>query len=216
MAAVTGTLIDTTVDPPEVRRLASGEFYDYNIGGTGQTTWSQGDILYASAANVLSRLGIGSAGQFLGISGSVPAWQTVTIDHQQTGSLTNANASAAVIGTPVYLNNTASTFDFAKADAYSTAKVFGVVGDTSIAHNATGNIITSGTITFASTAQVDAVCGTTGGFTGSGGIFYLSDTSAGILTSTKTSTAGHHLVPVLRVISNLKAQVLDPFVAYGL
>jgi hypothetical protein len=43
-------------------------------GGTGQSTYSTGDILYASAANTLSKLGKGTEGQVL-ISGStIPYW----------------------------------------------------------------------------------------------------------------------------------------------
>lgn len=45
-------------------------------GGTNQSTYTLGDILYASASNVLSKLGIGSAGQVLTVVAGVPAWQT--------------------------------------------------------------------------------------------------------------------------------------------
>jgi hypothetical protein len=44
-------------------------------GGTGLTTATTGDIIYASAANTLAKLGIGSAGQVLKVSGGIPAWQ---------------------------------------------------------------------------------------------------------------------------------------------
>lgn len=47
-------------------------------GGTNQSTYTLGDILYASASNVLSKLGIGSAGQVLTVVAGVPAWQTPT------------------------------------------------------------------------------------------------------------------------------------------
>jgi len=43
-------------------------------GGTGQTTYTKGDILYASAANTLSKLPIGSDGQVLKVSTDLPAW----------------------------------------------------------------------------------------------------------------------------------------------
>ena len=43
-------------------------------GGTAQTTYTTGDILYASASNTLSKLGIGSTGQILTITAGVPAW----------------------------------------------------------------------------------------------------------------------------------------------
>src|SRR3990172_8507369 len=44
------------------------------LGGTGLTTYTTGDILYASAANTLSKLSIGSSSQILAISGGIPAW----------------------------------------------------------------------------------------------------------------------------------------------
>jgi len=45
-------------------------------GGTGQTTYTTGDTLYASATNVLSKLAKGTAGQVLTMGASVPAWAT--------------------------------------------------------------------------------------------------------------------------------------------
>ena len=46
------------------------------FGGTGQTTYTTGDILYASAANTLSKLPIGTAGKVLTVTAGIPAWQT--------------------------------------------------------------------------------------------------------------------------------------------
>lgn len=44
------------------------------FGGTAQTSYSTGDILYASAANTLSKLSAGANGLFLGLVGGVPIW----------------------------------------------------------------------------------------------------------------------------------------------
>lgn len=43
-------------------------------GGTGISTYTTGDILYASAANTLSKLPIGSAGEVLTVAGGIPDW----------------------------------------------------------------------------------------------------------------------------------------------
>ncbi|HEY9661055.1 MAG TPA: hypothetical protein V6C65_21595, partial [Allocoleopsis sp.] len=43
-------------------------------GGTGQSSFSAGDLLYASDATTLSRLPIGTPGQFLTVSGGAPQW----------------------------------------------------------------------------------------------------------------------------------------------
>jgi hypothetical protein len=43
-------------------------------GGTAQSTYTTGDIVYASGTNTLSKLAIGTTGQALTVSGGVPAW----------------------------------------------------------------------------------------------------------------------------------------------
>jgi hypothetical protein len=45
-------------------------------GGTSQTTYTTGDVLYASATNTLSKRAIGTTGQVLTVSGGVPTWST--------------------------------------------------------------------------------------------------------------------------------------------
>lgn len=47
------------------------------FGGTGQTTYATGDIIYSSVTNTLSKLPIGSTGQVLTVVGGIPAWQSV-------------------------------------------------------------------------------------------------------------------------------------------
>jgi hypothetical protein len=43
-------------------------------GGTAQTTYATGDLLYASATNTLAKRTIGSTGNVLTVSGGVPTW----------------------------------------------------------------------------------------------------------------------------------------------
>jgi hypothetical protein len=43
-------------------------------GGTGQSSFAVGDILYSNAVNSLTKLPIGTNGQFLTVSGGVPSW----------------------------------------------------------------------------------------------------------------------------------------------
>ena len=47
-------------------------------GGTSQSTYTTGDILYASASNTLTKLPIGTAGQVLSVAGGVPSWAAST------------------------------------------------------------------------------------------------------------------------------------------
>ena len=87
------------------------------VGGTGQTTYTTGDILYASAANTLSKLPIGGANNVLSVSGGLPSWQTLgSIDWQLAGnSVTTAynGTTGSFIGTtntqPLVLATTNTT-----------------------------------------------------------------------------------------------------------
>lgn len=63
-------------------------------GGTGQSSWTSGDILYASASNTLAKRSIGSTGQVLTVSGGLPTWATIT----SVGTITTGAWSASVIG----------------------------------------------------------------------------------------------------------------------
>lgn len=47
---------------------------DATHGGTNQTTWTTGDLLYASGSNTLAKLGIGSTGNVLTVAAGVPSW----------------------------------------------------------------------------------------------------------------------------------------------
>jgi len=47
-------------------------------GGTAQSAYAQGDVLYASATNTLSKLGIGTVNYILTSTGSVPQWVAPT------------------------------------------------------------------------------------------------------------------------------------------
>lgn len=44
------------------------------LGGTAQTTYATGDLLYASGTNTLAKRSIGTSGQILTVSGGVPTW----------------------------------------------------------------------------------------------------------------------------------------------
>ena len=47
-------------------------------GGTGQASYTTGDLLYASSSTALSKLGVGTAGQVLTSSGTAPQWTTIS------------------------------------------------------------------------------------------------------------------------------------------
>ena len=99
-------------------------------GGTGQSSYTVGDILYASSTTALSKLGIGTAGQVLKVASGVPSWATDQNSGGTVTSITNAadtgtgtaitgsgtftytggtNITTAVSGTTVTINTSATT-----------------------------------------------------------------------------------------------------------
>jgi len=119
--------------------------------------------------------------------------------------VTNANAGALVIGTPVYKTATADEVDEAQANALATAKVLGLVADVSIAAAAQGNVLTDGRLS-ATTTQWDAVTGETGGLT-PGARYYLDPATAGMLTQTVPSADGEVVAPVGTAKSTTELEV---------
>lgn len=123
-------------------------------GGTGQTTASaafnalspmttSGDLIYGGASGTGTRLGIGSSGQFLGISGGLPSWSTPSfsassvnnllvnagIDFWQAGtSTTVANGSSTYLADQFYVKNSLGTngvITYSQATAVTNGSKFG-------------------------------------------------------------------------------------------
>lgn len=109
-------------------------------------------------------------------------------------SLTNDEAGAVVIGTPVY-SDAAAGFKKAKADAAGTSKVIGLVNKSpSIANGVAGPVATEGIVTL-TTVQWDAVTGGSGGLI-FGTPYFLDPATAGMLTTTAPTTTGQYVVQV--------------------
>jgi hypothetical protein len=78
----TGTLVNTAVTAlsslATVGTITSGTWngtaITYAYGGTGQTSYAKGDLLYASASNTLSKLTAGTNGQTLQLQEGLPVW----------------------------------------------------------------------------------------------------------------------------------------------
>jgi hypothetical protein len=66
--------ITNVLDPTNNQDAATKAYADTKIAKTLTTT--TGDIIYASSANNPARLGVGSTGQVLTVSGGVPVWST--------------------------------------------------------------------------------------------------------------------------------------------
>ena len=71
-------------------------------GGTSQSTYTTGDILYASATNTLSKLPVGSTGQVLTVASGAPSWAAASSSNiTAQGLYENSNTISAnyTIGT---------------------------------------------------------------------------------------------------------------------
>ena len=86
-------------------------------GGTGQTSYTVGDILYASASATLNKLIIGSNNHVLTSNGSAPVWTTNT----GTGNVVRAE-SPTLSGTPL---STTASVDTNTTQIATTAYVVG-------------------------------------------------------------------------------------------
>lgn len=127
-------------------------------GGTGQSSYTKGDILYASATGTLSKLGIGSTGQVLKVASGIPSWAT---DANAGGTVTSIGITTP--GTALTITNTPITTsgDIDIAGAGNNTQV--ILGDLSLGSYtqgtvtsvATGAGLKGGTITATGTVQVD-------------------------------------------------------------
>lgn len=134
-------------------------------GGTGQSTYATGDVLYASAANTLSKLPVGSNAQVLTLAAGIPSWATPT-----TGTVTS------VTGTTDRITSTGGATP--QIDIAAT-----YVGQASIT---TLGTITTGVWNGTDIALADG--GTNASLVASnGGIFYSTATAGAILAGTATA-----------------------------
>ena len=85
-------------------------------GGTGQTIYATGDMLYASSTTALSKLTIGSTGQALTVSGGLPAWAN-----------TNTSAFGLWDQASGVINPKNSTLDLLVGGSATTSAKFGLI-----------------------------------------------------------------------------------------
>ena len=163
-------------------------------GGTAQSTYAQGDIVYASATNTLSKLGIGTVNYILTSSGSVPQW----VAPSSIAVLTATNLDGGAAGSVPYQSGVATTTFLAigTANRVMTSSgtapqwVTSLTGLTGVSSSSITNTgLTAGRVVISSTAGLESDSanltfdGTTLSTTG------LSNT--GFSTLVKTLTLGN-------------------------
>ena len=155
-------------------------------GGTGQTTWTTGQIPYASASNTLSKLSIGSTGQVLGVSGGLPAWITPGGGFGGNGSDGAITISGAT-GYTAPIQKNATTF------TVNSSQTLTLTGSPTII-NCTSTFTVNGTVTVADgSGYAGGQCWPKGGYYGEhardgygpgggfggGGYYSLAETGGG-------------------------------------
>ena len=136
-------------------------------GGTGLTTYLQGDLLYAGIGGSLTQLGIGGVSSVLSSDGSIPSWTT------------NLNLAGSVTaGSALFNSNTQST-----SNTTGALQVTGGIGATGNAFIG-GNLTVGGAISFNSSLSItgdNAVITLSPGGTGSVSIQPAGVTTLGTL-----------------------------------
>jgi hypothetical protein len=131
------------------------------FGGTAQSTYTQGDILYSSASNTLAKLGIGVVNYILTSSGSVPQWSAPSSIIVQTAT----NLAGGLAGSVPYQSalDTTTFLAIGAANRVMTSTgsapqwVTSLTGLTGVSSSSiTNTSLTSGRIVISSTAGLEA------------------------------------------------------------
>lgn len=172
----------------------SGTTISVAKGGTNLTSYTAGDILYATGATTLAKLGIGSPGEVLFVSGSnLPDWDSVSVNqtldyawtgvHNFVGSATYIKALTA--STTLTLSNGGAGYSIIFPATQSTAS------STVFAQNGSG--------TYANQQL--------------GGVLHLNTSPTGLNNSTSSTTVFSMTVPANTLSTNNVIHGSVPFVS---
>jgi hypothetical protein len=83
----------------------NGQVIGSTYGGTGLSSYTQGDLIYASAANTLSNLAIGSNTYLLTSNGTIPSWAdpSTTVTSLNANNVNVVDTSSAGVYYPTFV-----------------------------------------------------------------------------------------------------------------
>ena len=131
------------------------------FGGTAQSTYTQGDILYSSASNTLAKLGIGANTYILTSTGSIPQW----VAPSSIAVLTATNLAGGLAGSVPYQSalDTTTFLAIGAANRVMTSTgtapqwVTSLTGLTGVSSSSiTNTSLTSGRVVVSTTAGLQA------------------------------------------------------------
>lgn len=128
-------------------------------GGTSFSTYSTGDILYASSTSALSKLVAAATGNVL-ISGTTPSWGKVGLTTHVSGTLPVGNGGTNGTATPTA---GAIAYGTGTAYAFTAAGTAGYVLTSNGASAPTWTAASGGTVTAVSVASANGFAGTSSG-----------------------------------------------------
>ena len=151
----TGTLVNTAVTTlsslASVGTITTGTWNATAIGptygGTGQTSYATGDILYASATNTLSKLTAGTNGYVLTLSGGVPTWASVPAVTSFSAGTTGFTPNTATTGAVTLAGTLNAASGGTGQTSYTIGDILYASGTTALsklADVATGSVLVSG------------------------------------------------------------------------
>lgn len=158
-------------------------------GGTGIASYTAGDVLYASGATTLTKLGIGTAGQVLTVNGgaTAPSWTTPTAYATVTDD-TTTNATRY----PLFANQTTGnlTTEYVSSTKLQYNPSTGVLTSTSFTGAGTGLTGTASSLSIGgNAATATTATNVTGGAAGS----LVYQTAAASTTTLALGTSGYVL-----------------------
>lgn len=170
-------------------------------GGTGLTSYTAGDLLFYASGTTLSKLAIGTTGQWLGSSGTAPQWNspaalTKTDDTNVTLTLGGSASTALLNAASLTLGWTGQLAVTRGGTGLATVAqgdiLYGSAANTLVAlaknTTATRYLSNTGSSNNPAWAQVDLTNGVTGTLpTGNGGTGLTSFTANGIVYASSTS-----------------------------
>ena len=146
-------------------------------GGTGLTSVTTGDLLYGSATNAWSKLGIGTAGFILGSSNGLPAWVATTTLSTISGTLSGTQLDGVFGSSGILARTGAGTY--ASRTITGTANQITVANGDGVSGNPTLSLPSQLSLTQSSSTRQSIV-----------DRLYVGDTATTTILGSATSTFG--------------------------